>query len=134
MRQLNHRVEEQGGSFERVARDFLRSEGLLEGGEEQVALTSSRDEGFLTFMWSRRSETLQLVGDHLWLTAIAIMLAIAALIEGFISPSALPLFIKILISGFSILFLVSYLGIYSCRVGRSQGQVYPTKERVVAAG
>jgi len=77
MQQLNYRVEQEGGSFKEVAADFLRSEGLLGAGQERARFTSSRDEGFLAFLWARRIRTLQLVGEHLWITAIAVLLAIA---------------------------------------------------------
>jgi len=75
MRKLNYRVEEEGGSFEQVARDFLRSEKLLKDDGKRVA-RSEGDEGFFSLMWSRRAETLRLVGEHLWLTVIAVVLAV----------------------------------------------------------
>jgi osmoprotectant transport system permease protein len=75
MRQLNYRVEEEGGTFEQVARDFLREEGLLDP-DRTAGAAATRDNGFLRFLWSRRGETAQLVLEHLWLTGTAVLLAI----------------------------------------------------------
>lgn len=76
MRKLNYRVEEEGGSFAEVARGFLQQEGLLKGAKPRPVAHSERSHGFLAFMWSRRSQTLKLAGQHMWLTAIAVLLAV----------------------------------------------------------
>jgi osmoprotectant transport system permease protein len=77
MQGLNYRVEEEGGPFEEVARDFLVSEGLIGMGAAPVSTgTGEADGGLLSFLWSRRVETLGLVVEHLWLTGIAVLLAI----------------------------------------------------------
>ncbi len=75
MRGLNYRVEEEGGSFEQVAADFLVAQGLLEDAAA-VATVGERDEGLFAFLWSRRSETLGYVGQHVFLTLVAVVLAI----------------------------------------------------------
>ncbi len=75
MRKLNYRVEEEGGSFEQVASDFLRSEGLLSGKGKHAAEVEP-DQGFFGMMWERRGETMRLVVEHLWLTAVAVFLAV----------------------------------------------------------
>jgi len=77
MRQLNYRCEVEGGSFAKVASDFLRAEGLLKGGQARTQSRSRRDVGFLAFFWSRRSVTIDLAAQHMWLTAIAVLMAIA---------------------------------------------------------
>ena len=51
------------------------------------------------------------------LGAAALLLA-AALVEGFFSPSSLPMILKFAFGGSSILFLVYYLGIYPKKVKR----------------
>jgi len=77
MRKLNYRVEEEGGAFERVAHDHLVQEGLLgakAGSAMEPALPS--DVGFAGYMWSRRAATADLIAEHLWLTLVAVLLAI----------------------------------------------------------
>lgn len=76
MQELNYRVEEEGGAYAEVARDFLRAEGFLDGESGPVSSSPDRDQGFIAFLWSRRGETGRLVGQHLGLTAIAMLLAI----------------------------------------------------------
>jgi len=78
MRKLNYQVEERGGSFKEVARAFLRANGFVGSGKppEQVVATPAEKEGFFPFFWGRRAETVDLVGEHLELTAIAVALAI----------------------------------------------------------
>jgi osmoprotectant transport system permease protein len=84
MQALNYRVEEEGGSFEQVAHDFLAEEGLL-GDSAAVAASATGGvrppgatprAGFAAFLWDRRGETARLVGQHLWLTGVAMLLAI----------------------------------------------------------
>jgi len=50
----------------------------------------------------------------------AVLLAAAALIEGFFSPSSLPMAVKFGFGGLTALFLVWYLGIHSVRVHRAE--------------
>lgn len=76
MRQLNYRVEEQGGSFAAVAGDFLEAAGLVRTEPELRPERPRRGVGFVRFMWSRRLETLDLVGQHLWLAGTGVLLAI----------------------------------------------------------
>ena len=79
MQALNARVEDEGGSFEQVAHDFLAEEGLLGGSaaaRATGAATAPARRGFAAFLWDRRGETAHLVAQHLWLTGIAMLLAI----------------------------------------------------------
>ncbi|MBK04424.1 MAG: amino acid ABC transporter permease [Deltaproteobacteria bacterium] len=75
MQQLNAKVEN-GGSFAKVAQDFLRSEKLLGKGVKVIVDNGARKKGFLTFIVARRAETMKLVGQHLYLTFVAVLLAI----------------------------------------------------------
>jgi len=75
MRKLNYRVEEEGGSFEAVAHDFLAEEGLL-GAGAKAARHEPRPEGLPAFLYSRMGDTLGLMGQHLLLTSAAVGLAI----------------------------------------------------------
>ena len=59
----------------------------------------------------------------------AALLAGAALIEGFFSPSSLPMAVKFSFGGLCALFLVWYLGIHSVRVGRAHGIDNPEATR-----
>ena len=78
MQALNARVEEEGGSFEQVAHDFLAEEGLLGANATPAAAHTSAParRSFAAFLWDRRGETAHLVAQHLWLTGIAMLLAI----------------------------------------------------------
>ena len=77
MRRLNYKVEVESGGFDVVAREFLTQEGLLDAGDGPVETLDGRREGFATFFWERRDETLGETGEHLMLTAVAVLLAIA---------------------------------------------------------
>ena len=77
MQALNYRVEEVGGEYGEVAREFLASEELLDPSVR--GRTDGGDvaaDGFLGFLWSRQSDTLGYLLEHLSLTAIAVSLAI----------------------------------------------------------
>lgn len=76
MQQLNYQVEEEGLSFAQAAQGFLHEQGLLDPGE--TAAPSSRRHGdLLAFLVARLPETAALVVEHLALTAVAVLLAIA---------------------------------------------------------
>ena len=75
MQRLNAAVEEEKRSFEDVAREFLRDEGLV-GEGAQPGSTTDRRQGFFAFMWDQRGHTLALTQQHLTLTLIAELLAI----------------------------------------------------------
>jgi osmoprotectant transport system permease protein len=75
MQALNYRVEDQGGGYGEVAREFLRSEGLIDPGAESLD-TPDADAGFWSFLWSRRGQTGALVLEHLGMTTLAVLLAI----------------------------------------------------------
>ena len=70
----------------------------------------------------RRADSLRLAAaDAVRLVlGAAAMLAGAALIEGFFSPSSLPMVVKFSFGGLSALFLMWYLGIHSVRVHRAR--------------
>lgn len=76
MRALNAKVELEGASFARVAREFLRVEGLLSARAPGRAWKGARAKGFLGFIWSHRAETADRVLEHLWLTLVAVSLAV----------------------------------------------------------
>jgi osmoprotectant transport system permease protein len=75
MRRLNARVEEQGGTFEQVASEFLREQSLLDGeygvGPGDGGPAASKTPG------ARAVELFWLTVEHLVLTGIAVFLAIA---------------------------------------------------------
>ena len=68
----------------------------------------------------RRIDSLRLAGRDAVLLVLgaAVMLLCAALIEGFFSPSSLPMGVKFGFGGATALFLVWYLGIHSVLVHR----------------
>ena len=77
MAQLNFRVEDGGGAFVQVATDFLRDEGLLAGPSgERSAEGAPKAEGLVAYFWSRREVTLALTGQHVFLTLMAVLLAV----------------------------------------------------------
>ncbi|MCH9680909.1 MAG: ABC transporter permease subunit, partial [Deltaproteobacteria bacterium] len=76
MRQLNHAVEVERRDVADVAAQFLRDEGL-QGDAPTASTPQRRPDGLLGLLWSRRGETIRLVGEHLGLTMVAMLLAIA---------------------------------------------------------
>lgn len=78
MQRLNFEIEEEGRSFATVARDFLREEELVgdEAPDIDPAALPQRGEGFLAFMIDRLPTTWDLVLEHLFLTLVAVGLAI----------------------------------------------------------
>jgi osmoprotectant transport system permease protein len=83
MRRLNYRVEEEGGSYAQVAKDFLVSEGLLKGESSPSAVSGAvarQEQGLGDYLWSRRAETGRLTLEHLCLTFTAVLLAVAVAI------------------------------------------------------
>ncbi len=75
MRELNHRVEQGGGSFAETARAFLAEEGLTGGGSPPATLDSQASSGFWPLLWSRRGHTLRLSLQHIYLVLVAVGLA-----------------------------------------------------------
>jgi osmoprotectant transport system permease protein len=73
MRQFNARIEDLGGAFEQVAREFLVEEGLIGAPSSTESDTTSNSS-----FWKegRLSELLGLIGEHLLLTLAAVLLAI----------------------------------------------------------
>jgi len=76
MQRLNFEVEENGRPFAEVARDFLLAEGLLTADDPAARSEALRGKNFWDFMWRRMPITLELTGEHLALTGIAVGLAI----------------------------------------------------------
>ncbi len=77
MQELNHRVEVEKRSYEEVARGFLVEERWMAADGASAGAVPIRARGFLAFFWHRRAETLQLLLEHLYLTAVAVLLAAA---------------------------------------------------------
>lgn len=75
MQRLNHAVEVEGRSFQHVARELLREEGLLDPAIADEP-ASTRNVGFLEFMGRRVGTTVSLTTQHLLLTLAAVTLAI----------------------------------------------------------
>lgn len=82
----------------------------------------------------RRRDSLILAGrDAIRLVLGAgAMLVVAALIEGFFSPSSLPAAIKFAFGAISLVFLIWYLGVYSWTTGRPQGRRQQAQPGAVA--
>jgi osmoprotectant transport system substrate-binding protein/osmoprotectant transport system permease protein len=77
MRRLNHRVEAGGGDFAKVAHDLLVEEGLLDPSQARPQGGGGPEElGLAAFFWNNRAATVQRIGEHLLLTAMAVLLAI----------------------------------------------------------
>lgn len=76
MQELNYEVEEQGRPFSVVANSFLTDEGLLSEGSTPVEGTSIGAGSLGEFVVERIPVTIKLIGEHLMLTAIAVLLAI----------------------------------------------------------
>lgn len=72
MQRLNNEVEEQGMSVHSVALDFLVRHHLVAWRATEVR---SRGNTFWDLMRNRRQETIRLVGQHIALTAAAVVLA-----------------------------------------------------------
>lgn len=76
MQRLNYAVEEEGRSYADAARAFLAEEGLLAGDAPELAGAPRRDASFVAFMIARLPVTAELTLRHLWLTAVAVAMAI----------------------------------------------------------
>jgi osmoprotectant transport system permease protein len=75
MRRLNFRLQEGKESEEVVARDALRALGLVGGaaGPERAAAAP----GLLPYLWSERRAIARRTGEHLALSAMALLLGVA---------------------------------------------------------
>lgn len=76
MQKLNYEVEEAGRPFADVARSFLVEEGLLKADAPQSAGESIGGGTLSEFIVARVPVTIRLIGEHLFLTGIAVALAI----------------------------------------------------------
>jgi osmoprotectant transport system substrate-binding protein/osmoprotectant transport system permease protein len=74
MRRLNRRVEVDGASVPQVARDALAELGLV--GSSPVAVDSSRQAGFVSYLNTTRSTLLGLTARHLLLVTVSLLIAI----------------------------------------------------------
>ncbi|MCB9896708.1 MAG: ABC transporter permease subunit [Planctomycetes bacterium] len=77
MQALNLAVEADGRSYRDVARDFLRDEGLVADDGTALAGVGAGDRrgDLLAFVRGRLGVTARLLGEHLWLTGFAVLLA-----------------------------------------------------------
>ncbi|MBI3926241.1 MAG: ABC transporter permease subunit [Armatimonadetes bacterium] len=74
MQQLNDRVESEGHAFRDVAREFLRSQGLL-GERPSAEKEATRQGDFLDLIAARPTYYLDLVVQHLELVLVSVLLA-----------------------------------------------------------
>ena len=76
MRAWNRAIEVDAEAIPAVARRALVSLGF---GDSSAAVATSRramPQGFWAFFWARRAETMRLAGEHAWLVAVALLLAL----------------------------------------------------------
>jgi osmoprotectant transport system permease protein len=76
MRGLNLRMEENGETVERVAQDALEMLGLTGAGK--VESVSARGRNIVDYMWASRREIAHRTLEHLGLSALGLLLGIAA--------------------------------------------------------
>ncbi len=78
MRGLNRRLEVDGDELEDVARDALRTLGLVEGPALRMIRNdrSARSGTLAAYFWARRGDTLSLTLRHLWLVMASLTGAI----------------------------------------------------------
>ncbi len=78
MRTLNLRLQERGDSVELVARDALRSLGLMTitGKEGDELSQTSTQSGFLSYLWANRHTLAIRTGEHILLAGFALGLGI----------------------------------------------------------
>lgn len=98
MRRLNYAVEGEHRDPAAVAADFLRELGLT---ATHIA-APPRAQGLLALLWQRRWETLQLTGQHLLLTGIAVLAAVAIGVPLGIAASRRPALATAALSGAGI--------------------------------
>ncbi len=75
MRRLNFRLQEGKESEEDVARDALRELGLLGGAAGPAR--AAKAPGLLAYLWSERRAIARRTGEHLALSAVALLLGVA---------------------------------------------------------
>jgi len=76
MRGWNRAIEVDAEPIPLVARRALLALGL--GDSTALSATGARAtrQGFWAFFWARRAETMRLAGEHAWLVAVALLLAL----------------------------------------------------------
>ena len=77
MRTFNRRVEVDGEDVAVVAASALRELGVTKDVAGVRGKTTARNEAFGAYLWSRRATLLRLTLRHLWLVAMAMLLAVA---------------------------------------------------------
>ena len=77
MRALNRRVEVENEAIPAVARDALRSLGLMGGGRRAAEPAATRGENFGRYLWSRRADIGRMTARHLLLAGTSLLFAIA---------------------------------------------------------
>jgi osmoprotectant transport system permease protein len=75
MRALNYRLQEKGESEAVVARDALRTLGLIGGGPKPAA-PERRTTGLGAYLWNERASIARLTLQHLGLSAAALLLGV----------------------------------------------------------
>ncbi|MEO8601681.1 MAG: glycine betaine ABC transporter substrate-binding protein [bacterium] len=98
MRRLNFAVEGEHRDPAEVAAEFLRSLGLA---TREIA-AGPRAEGFWRLMWQRRWVTLQLTGQHLVLTGVALCFAVLIGVPLGIAASRRPRLATVALTGAGI--------------------------------
>ncbi len=76
MRAWNRAIEVDAEPIPAVARRALMALGLGDSTATISTGTQASQQGFWAFFWARRVETLRLAGEHAWLVAISLLLAV----------------------------------------------------------
>jgi osmoprotectant transport system permease protein len=76
MREYNRRIEVDGEAIPGVAAAVLQDLGLVGSTPPGDASVARPDEGFASFLWARRTETVALAGRHLQLVTAALLAAV----------------------------------------------------------
>lgn len=91
MQKLNAQVEDGGHTFAETARAFLVQERLVGDAATAAEPPQGRPSGLLPLLSQRGTITLELVGQHLVLTLVAVLLAIAIAVPAGILITRRPL-------------------------------------------
>ena len=76
MRAWNRAVEVDAEPIPAVAHRALSALGLGDTTAAIVSGARASQQGFWTFFWARRAETLRLAGEHAWLVALSLLFAL----------------------------------------------------------
>ena len=80
MRDLNLRLQESGEEERIVAADALAALGLVAVSSTDQAAAGAKRSSFLRYLWDQRGALSRRLGEHLWLTGLALLLACAVAI------------------------------------------------------